>query len=87
MNSNGGVIFSKLDFSETYLQIEGNIESQKLLIHTVLFQCTRLPFGISSTPAIFQQVMNQIFQGLMGVLCHIDGIIIIGEKEEDHMKN
>ena len=89
-NLNGGVMFSKLDFSEAYLQIELEKESQKLVVintHKGLFQYTRLPFGISSAPAIFQQVMDQIFQGLTGVQCYLDDIIITGKSEEDHMKN
>ena len=71
-NVNDGVLFSKLDFSEAYLQIELDKESQKLVVintHKGLFQYSRLPFGISSALAIFQQVMDQIFQGLNGVQC------------------
>ena len=72
------------------MQIELEKESQKLVVintHKVLFQYTRLPFGISSVPAIFQQVMDQIFQGLTGVQCYLDDIVITGKTEEDHLKN
>ena len=83
-NLNGGVLFSKLDFSEAYLQIELDKESQKLVVintHKGLFQYSRLPFGISSAPAIYQQVMDQIFQGLNGVQCYLDDIIVTGKTE------
>ena len=50
-NLNGGVLYSKLDFSEAYLQIELDEESQKLVVidtHKGLFQYSRLPFGFLS---------------------------------------
>ena len=89
-NLNGGVSFSKLDFSEVYLQIELDEEYRKLVAintHKGLFQYNRLSFGISSAPAIFQQVMDQIFQGLKGVRCYLDDIIVTGKTEEEHMKH
>ena len=89
-NLNGGVLFSKLDFSEAYLQIELADESQKLVVINTnkgLFQYSRLPFGISSAPAIFQQVMIQIFQELNGVQCYLDDIIVTGKTVEEHMQN
>eukprot|EP00795_Rhopilema_esculentum_P016067 gene16067-7417_t len=89
-NLNGGVLFTKLDFSEAYLQIELDKESQKLVVintHKGLFQYSRLPFGISSSPAIFQQVMDKLFQGLNGVQCYLDDIIITGKTEGEHMQN
>ena len=69
-NLNDSVSFSKLDFSEAYLQIELDEESRKLVVintHKGLLHYNRLPFGISSAPAIFQQVMGQMLQGLKGV--------------------
>jgi hypothetical protein len=63
---NGGIIFSKIDLSDAYLQIEVEEKSQNLLtIHTHkgLYQYTRLPFGIKSAPALFQQIMDQVLSG------------------------
>ena len=59
------------------------------LIHTYvdLFRYTRLPFGIASTPTIFQRTMNTILQGLPHVQCYIDNIIITGSSEEEHLHN
>ena len=86
-NLNGGVLFSKLDFSEAYLQIELDEEYQKFLVvintHKGLFRYSRLPFGISSAPAFFRQVMDQIFQGLNGVQCYLDDVIVTGKTEEE----
>ena len=87
LNFNGGTIFSKMDLSEAYLQVEVEENSQKLLtIHTHkgLYQYTRLPFGIKSAPSIFQQIMDQVLSGLEGVSAYLDDIIIIGKTEEEH---
>ena len=60
---------------------------ERVNTHKGLFQYSRLPFGISSAPAIFQQVMDPIFQGLNGVQCYLDDIIVTGKTEEEHMQN
>jgi hypothetical protein len=47
-------------------------ESMKLLTintHKGLYQFTRLPFGVASSPAIWQRTIDQILQGLEGVQC------------------
>ncbi len=54
----GGKTFSKLDLQQAYLQLP--MEENSKAYTTVntnkgLFQFTRLPFGISSAPGIFQR--------------------------------
>ncbi len=51
-----------------------------------LFQYTRLPFGISSAPAIFQREMEHLFNGMAGVVVYLDDILVTGEDEETHLK-
>ncbi len=87
---NGGKRFTQLDLAEAYLQVELDEESQKLLsinTHKGLFKYKRLPFGVSSAPAIFQKIMDQVVQGLTGVACYLDDIIVTGRTEEEHLKN
>ena len=63
----GGVSFSKLDLTNAYLQMEVDDESKEYLtINTSkgLFRYNRLPFGISSAPAIFQRTMETVLQGI-----------------------
>ena len=52
---NGGCKFAKLDFSDSYLQLELDHESQNFMVittHLGLYQYTCLPFGIAAAPAI-----------------------------------
>ena len=62
--------------SEKYLTIN---------THLGLYQYTRLPFGVASAPALFQRAMDIILQGITGVICYIDDILISGESDEQHL--
>lgn len=52
-----------------------------------LFVYNRLPFGVSSAPAIFQRVMDSLFQGCEGVSMYLDDILVTGCTPEEHLKN
>jgi hypothetical protein len=69
-NLAGGQKFSKIDLRQAYLQLPMDEESMKLLMintHKGLYQFTHLPFGVASSPAIWQRTIDQILQGLEGV--------------------
>ena len=87
----GGIVkFTKLDFSDIYLQLELDEESRKFMViatHLGLYQYTRLPFGIAAAPAIFQQTMETMLQGLSGVVCYLDDIIVTGKSKAEHLRN
>ena len=65
-----GKIFTKLDPS----QAAGGIK--QVCTHKELFRYTRLPYGISSAPGIFQKAMEQLLQGIPQVSVYIDDILI-----------
>lgn len=86
----GGKYFTKLDLTQAYQQVELDDESkQYLTINTPkgLYQMNRLPYGIASSPAIFQRIMDQILQGLPKVVCYLDDILITGSTEAEHWEN
>ena len=84
----GGQVFSKLDFSHAYLQVQLSNSSQKYLVintHKGLYAYKRLPFGVSSAPAIFQRIMDNLLQGIPGVCTYLDDILITGKTMKDHL--
>ena len=85
-----GACFSKLDLTHAYNQMELDDESRKLVTistHHGLYRYRRLPFGISSAPAIFQKTMDTILQGMSHVICYIDDILITGANLQEHLSN
>ena len=78
--------FTKLDLTQAYQQLLLDDESKKLLVVNMpkgLFQYTRLPYGVSTAPAIFQSVMDRILQGLP-VACYLDDILVAGRNKQEH---
>ena len=78
--------FTKLDLTQAYQQLPLDEESKKLLVVNTplgLFQYTRSLFGISTTPAIFQSVMDHILQGIP-VACYLDDILVAGKSKQEH---
>ena len=85
----GGQKFTKLDLKQAYSQLELESASEEYLTintHLGLFRYKRLAYGVSSAPAIFQSVMDQILSGLPGVLCRIDDILITAPDDTTHLK-
>ncbi|CAH8597340.1 unnamed protein product [Dicrocoelium dendriticum] len=83
---NGGTCFAKIDLADAYLQIEVAPESQALLTintHRGLLQYTRLPFGVKTAPAIFQQTMDAMISGIPGTAAYLDDLLIVGRTPEE----
>ena len=55
--------------------------------HKGLYQYRRLPFGVASAPALFQQTMEKVLQGLPGVVVYIDDILVTEKTDEEHLEN
>ena len=80
-------IFSKVDLKAAFQQLLMDEKSQEMCTvntHLGLFRPKRLPFGIASSPALWQQTMDRIFNGLPGVFCFIDDILVAGRDEKEH---
>jgi transposase InsO family protein len=83
----GAAVFSKLDCNSGFHQIPLSAESMLLTTFTTpfgRFAYTRFPFGISSASEVFQKRMNDILEGLEGVLCLIDDILVFGKDQAEH---
>ena len=52
-----------------------------------LFQYSRLPFGVSSAPAIFQRCIENLLQGCKGVSIYMDDILVMGKSTEEYLHN
>ena len=84
----GGRIFSVLDLSNAFQQIQLTESSKELLtINTCkgLFRYERLPYGVKVAAQLFQSMMDQILKGLEGVSCFIDDILIKSPDLDSHL--
>ncbi|XP_060742372.1 uncharacterized protein K02A2.6-like [Tachysurus vachellii] len=85
----GGQKFTKLDMSHAYHQIALDAESKKYVTvntHKGLFTYHVLPFGVSSSPAIFQRTMEGVLQGIPCVAVFLDDILVTGRNDGEHLQ-
>ena len=71
----GGYGFTKIDLADAYNQIPLSPGSQKRLAlstHRGVLLQMRPPFGISSAPGYFQEIMTQSTSDLKGVAVYLD---------------
>ena len=83
-----GQKFTKLDLRHAYLQVELEEDSKPfttISTHRGIFQYNRLPFGVSSSPGIFQRAMEHIIEGIPNVKARLDDILLTGPNDEVHM--
>ena len=83
-------VSQRLTFSQAYLQISLTEESRACVTintHHGLYRYTRLPFGVSPAPAIFQRTMDTILQGMPHTVCYFDDILVTGSTQKEHLQN
>ena len=83
----GAALFTKLDANSGFWQIPLAEESRLLTTFITPFgryAFNKLPFGISSAPQLFQKRINLILEGLDGVVCQMDDILVFGKDKEEH---
>ena len=81
-------VFSKIDLKQAFQQLTMTDESQSictLSTHLGLFRPKRLPYGIASSPALWQLTMDKMFAGLQGTFCFVDDILVAGKTDEEHL--
>ncbi|UYV77326.1 K02A2.6-like [Cordylochernes scorpioides] len=79
--------FSKLDANSGFHQIPLSQDCQHLTTFITPFgryKYCRMSFGISLAPEYFQRVMSIILQGMDGVMCYLDDILIFASDSKTH---
>ena len=85
----GSKIFSKLDLTHAYAQLSVDKVSQEYLTintHKGLYSYTKLPYGVKSSPKIFQAKMDLILQGVEKCVCKQDDILIGGLDSQENLR-
>lgn len=80
-------IFTKIDLAQAFQQMELDEEAQEMCTintHRGLFKMTRLPFGVSSSAAIFQRTIDTLLSDIPKVATYIDDILVGGKTQEEH---
>lgn len=85
----GGKFFAKVDLASAYQQMELEEESQTLTTictHKGLFKYTRLPFGVSTCPTVFQKIIEQVLLGIDGFAVFQGDILVAGRTREELLR-
>ena len=72
--------FSVVDCSNRFWQVKLDEESSKLYIFNTPFgryRSIRMPYAISSAPAVFQKKIRQLYDGVEGIDMYIDYICLM----------
>ena len=80
----------KIDLRSPYQQMVLDKVSQQLCMintHKGLFWYTWLPFGISSSPAIWQRFIEQVLAGPNGTYVIMDDLLVCGVNDDEHLRN
>ena len=85
----GCTVFSVVDIKQAYNNLRIRECDQVLTTlntHKGLYKWLRLPYGISSSAAIFQGTMDGVLRGVPNCCCRIDDILIGGKDEKEHLE-
>ncbi|KAK3528352.1 hypothetical protein QTP86_034147 [Hemibagrus guttatus] len=87
----GARVFTKLDLRSAYNLVrirEG--DEWKTAFHTTRghYEYCVMPFGLTNAPAVFQALINGVFQDLLGkgVIAYIDDILVYSSSMEEHVR-
>ena len=88
----GSQWFSSLNLKSGYWQVEMDEESKPLTAFTVgplgFYECERMPFGLTNTPATFQRLMETCLGDLNLQWCiiYLDDIMIFSKDPASHLE-
>nr|XP_042912120.1 uncharacterized protein K02A2.6-like [Parasteatoda tepidariorum] len=76
----------EIDLAQAYLQLpvdDASAEAQAIITHKGAYKIKRLQFGINVVPGIFQNLIEDLFQKLEGVVPYFDDVLVRGSLEEE----
>ena len=85
--------FSSIDLKSGYWQVEVDEPDKACTAFTVgplgLYECNRLPFGLSNAPATFQRLIEHVLGDLnMSIaVVYLDDIIIFSNSYDEHLQH
>ena len=83
--------FSSLDLKSGYWQVsmnEHDNEKTAFACHRGLFEFNVMPFGLSNAPAVFQELMAVVLQGIgTFAIAYLDDILVFSPTLEDHLRH
>ncbi len=85
-------IHTKIDIRGVYNLVrikEGDEWKTAFRIKYGHFEYNVMPFGLTNTPAIFQHLMNDVFQEFLDdfVVCYFNDILVFSKNEEEHINH
>ena len=87
----GSRFFSTLDLTSGYWQVPLSQDAQEkssFITRSGLWKWKVLPFGLTSAPATFQRLMEQVLHGLhwKSLLLYLDDVIVIAPDFQTHVQ-
>nr|XP_042901662.1 uncharacterized protein K02A2.6-like [Parasteatoda tepidariorum] len=85
-NLKGGGYYAKIDLAQAYLQLpvdDASAEAQTIITHKGAYKVKRLQFGINVAPGIFQNLIEDLFRNLEGVVPYFDDVLVRRSSEEE----
>ncbi|KAK3514965.1 hypothetical protein QTP86_005087, partial [Hemibagrus guttatus] len=88
----GARFFTKLDLRSTYNLVRiCKGDEWKTVFHMTHghYEYRVMPFGLTNAPAVFQALINGVFQDLLGkwVIAYIDNILVYSTSMEEHVRH
>ena len=82
-------IFSKIDLSNAYLELPLDDKSKQITpinnTSESLYCYNYLPFGIASSPSIFQSFLCQVLSCINNIILYQDDILVISKDKPAHV--
>jgi len=87
----GATWYTKFDVKGAFYQIPLHPNCRKYTAFQTkegLFQYTRIPMGLKTSPAVFVRAMDQVFEGLGNTVTYFDDVLVASRgTAEDHLKD